>query len=192
MLQVTFNFLDVLLSAFKRHLLKGRLVTIAVLTTIVACSQTPVQKSVNQNDTTEKTLFERIGGLPVLNAIVKDSLQELSTNAKTKRSFEGVKLNKLQESIVSQLCHLTGGGCVYEGETMKNSHADAKITAAEFELFVDIHRKVFDKYIGTREKNELLKILAPMRRDIVTSEGNLNAKSVEPTLAIEPTKTPSR
>lgn len=136
-----------------------------VLLWVIGCSQSPTLSLTPDN----RTLFERIGGLPVLNAMVKDSLQALSTNPKTKRSFEGVKLSKLQESIVSQLCHLTGGGCVYEGETMKNSHADAKITAAEFELFVDIHRKVFDKYIGTREKNELLKILAPMRRDIVTA-----------------------
>lgn len=189
MLQFTFNFLGVLFGAFERHLLNGRILTIAMLTTIVACSQTPVQTSADHNGTREKTLFERIGGLPVLNAIVKDSLQQLSTNAKTKRSFEGVKLDKLQESIVSQLCYLTGGGCVYEGETMKNSHADAKITAAEFELFVDIHRKVFDKYIGTREKNELLKILAPMRRDIVASEAN--AKSAKPTLVKESTNTVS-
>ena len=140
----------------------------------VGCSQLP-NVHLNSLDlkVDNRTLFERIGGLPVLNAIVKDSLQILSTEPKTKRSFDGIKLNQLQESIVSQLCSLTGGGCVYEGETMKNSHADAKITAAEFELFVEIHRKVFDKYIGTREKNELLKILAPMRRDIVTEKAQL-------------------
>jgi hemoglobin len=128
--------------------------------------------NVTQSSSAEKTLFERIGGLPILNAMIHESLHELSTNPKTKRSFKDIKLAKLQESIVSQLCYLTGGGCVYEGETMKNSHADAKITAAEFELFVEIHRKVFDQYIGTREKNELLKILAPMRRDIVSDSAS--------------------
>jgi hemoglobin len=135
------------------------------------------QVSSNEQLVPEKSLFERIGGLPILNAIVKESLQELSTNPKTKRSFKNIKLGYLQNSIVNQLCYLTGGGCIYDGETMKKSHADAKITASEFEIFVDIHRKVFDKYISPREKNELLKILAPMRRDIVTSKSDDNIKA---------------
>ena len=150
------------------HIFRLSIFFVIFCISLVGCSQVSVDKKSLQ----EKTLFDRIGGLPILNAMVNDSLKELSTNPKTKRSFEGVKLKKLQESIVSQLCYLTGGGCVYDGETMKNSHADAKITASEFELFVQIHRVVFDKYIGTREKNELLKILAPMRRDIVTSSGS--------------------
>jgi len=130
-----------------------------------ACSQVPTLSLTPDN----RTLFERIGGLPVLNVVVSEGVKELTSNPKTKRSFDGIKLPKLEESIVSHLCHLTGGGCVYEGETMKNSHADAKITAAEFEIFVQIFRDALDKHVGTREKNELLKILAPMRRDIVTN-----------------------
>jgi hemoglobin len=57
---------------------------------------------------------------------------------------------------------------VYEGETMQNSHRDLKITTAEFELFVEAFRTSLNKHVGEREKNELLKILAPMKRDIVT------------------------
>jgi hemoglobin len=158
-----------------RHQFRYFLFSFSVLISIIGCNQINVSKQT----LSEKTLFERIGGLPVLNSMIKESLQELSTNPKTKRSFKDIKLTTLQESIVSQLCFLTGGGCVYEGETMKNSHRDAKITAAEFELFVAIHRKVFDKYIGTREKNELLKILAPMRRDIVTSNVEENTASTQ-------------
>jgi hemoglobin len=52
---------------------------------------------------------------------------------------------------------------------MKNSHAEAEITTAEFELMVQVMRDVMDKHhVGTKEKNELLKILAPMKRDVVT------------------------
>jgi len=57
---------------------------------------------------------------------------------------------------------------VYEGETMLNSHKDAKISEAEFDAFVGMFRDTLNKYVNTREKNELLKILAPMKRDIVT------------------------
>lgn len=121
-----------------------------------------------QNISTHNTLFQRIGGLPVLNKIVDEFVDQVSTSPRTKRSFDGVKLKPLKESIVAHLCKLTGGGCVYEGETMLNSHRDAKITEAEFDAFVDMFRETLNVYLPTREKNELLKILAPMKRDIVT------------------------
>jgi len=149
-----------------------------VLLTMFGCTQAPTLSLTPDNC----TLFERIGGLPVLKVVVSEGIKELTSNPKTKRSFEGIKLPKLEESIVSHLCHLTGGGCVYEGETMKNSHADAKITSAEFELFVQIFREALDRHVGTREKNELLKILAPMRRDIVTSNSP-SVSATQPTSA---------
>lgn len=75
----------------------------------------------------------------------------------------------LKQSLADFLCVQTGGDCVYEGETMKNSHAELNITTAEFELMVQDLRDTLDaNHIGTREKNELLKILAPMKRDVVT------------------------
>jgi hemoglobin len=99
---------------------------------------------------------------------VDEFVDNVATSPRTKRSFEGVKLKALKESIVAHLCKLTGGACVYEGETMLNSHRDAKISEAEFDAFVDIFRTTLNKYLPTTEKNELLKILAPMKRDIVT------------------------
>jgi hemoglobin len=135
---------------------------------LVACAsmmktnEVPIEK--NQNE----TLFKRIGGLPVLTKIVDESIDEVASSPRTKRSFDGIKLAPLKESIVLQLCKITDGGCNYEGETMLNSHRDAKISEAEFDAFVDIFRKTLTKHLPTREKNELLKILAPMKRDIVT------------------------
>lgn len=121
----------------------------------------------------EASLFKRIGGKPVLEAISSDLLDITSTDERTKRSFKDVKLNTVKESLTLYLCERTGGDCVYEGETMKNSHADANITTAEFELMVQQLRDVLDAHkIGTREKNELLKILAPTKRDIVTPNGS--------------------
>jgi hemoglobin len=117
----------------------------------------------------EASLYTRIGGKPVLEVIASDLLDATSTDDRTKRSFKDIKLSTVKESLTLYLCQKTGGDCVYEGETMKNSHADAKITTAEFELMVQQLRDVLDAHnIGAREKNELLKILAPTKRDIVT------------------------
>ena len=123
-----------------------------------------------QTDDTEKNLFERIGGIEVLEKIVDETVDASVNNPKTQRSFKDIKLKTLKKSIVQHLCHLTGGGCVYEGESMKKAHADAKISTAEFEVFVEIFRTALSRHVGTREKNELLKILAPMKRDIVSQK----------------------
>jgi len=115
------------------------------------------------------SLHQRLGGQVVIEQIASDLLDKTSQDPSTKRSFQEVKLQSVKESLALYLCVQTGGDCVYEGETMKNSHADAKITTAEFELMVEQLRRVLDAHqIGTREKNELLKLLAPTKRDIVT------------------------
>ena len=134
----------------------------------VACASLTETNKSTPEKIQNNSLFQRIGGLPVLTKIVDESIDEIANSPRTKRSFDGVKLAPLKESIVMQLCKITDGGCIYEGETMLNSHRDAKISEAEFDAFVDIFRKTLTKHLATREKNELLKILAPMKRDIVT------------------------
>ncbi len=121
----------------------------------------------NLNTQKEQSLYVRMGGLPVITKIVDEFINEVASSPRTKRSFKGIKLKTLKESIVAQLCKLADGPCIYEGETMLNAHHDAKITDAEFNAFVDMFRGTLNRYVGTREKNEMLKILAPMKRDIV-------------------------
>ncbi len=115
------------------------------------------------------SLYQRIGGKEMLATISSQTLDIVAKDPRTKRSFEGVKMAALKESLTNYLCVGTGGDCVYEGETMKNSHAEANITTAEFELMVQALRDTLDaNHIATREKNELLKLLAPVKRDVVT------------------------
>ena len=133
---------------------------ILLLMMLVSCVSQPAAKT---------SLYERIGGKEVLYRISAETLDRVAEDPKTMRSFDGVKMDLLKESLTNFLCLETGGDCVYEGETMENSHADAEITIAEFELMVHAMREAMDhNNVGTREKNELLKILAPMKRDVVT------------------------
>ena len=135
---------------------------------LVACTNLkPANESIPA-EVNNNSLFERIGGLPILTKIVDEFIDEVATSPRTKRSFDGLSLKTLKKTVVAQFCKLTGGGCVYEGETMLKAHRDAKISEAEFDAFVDIFRNTLTKYLATREKNELLKILAPMKHDIVT------------------------
>ncbi len=146
-----------------------KLFFLLLLSGLVGCTHFNDLSVFKSSDSHQQSLFTRIGGLPVLTQITDEFIDKVATAPSTKRSFDGIKLKALKESVVAQLCKLTGGPCVYEGETMVNSHKDAKITEAEFDAFVSMFRDTLNKYVNTREKNELLKILAPMKRDIVTS-----------------------
>jgi len=63
---------------------------------------------------------------------------------------------------------MADGPCVYEGVSMADSHAKANISGAEFDIMVSVMREELDR-AGASEaaKNELLRRLAPTRRDIV-------------------------
>jgi hemoglobin len=140
--------------------MKALVLWIGLLGLVTACQTT---------HTPEPSLYSRIGGKEMLYTISSQTLDKVATDPATKRSFEGVKMATLKQSLTDFLCVKTGGDCVYEGETMKNAHAESKNTTAEFELMVQALRDTLDaNHIGTREKNELLKILAPMKRDVVT------------------------
>lgn len=113
-------------------------------------------------------LYDRLGGTPNMTVVVGRTIDRAAADPRTKRSFDGIKLATLKESIVQQICSVSGGGCKYEGETMANAHHDARIQASEFDALVTLLREELDR-AGTdpAAKNELLRLLAPMKRDIV-------------------------
>lgn len=115
----------------------------------------------------ERSLHARLGGTAGVAAIVSDTIDRTAVDPRTKRAFADVKLAALKDSIAQQICALAGGGCTYEGETMAKAHKDLAITHAEFDLMVQNLRDALDARVGEREKNELLRLLAPMKRDVV-------------------------
>ncbi len=122
------------------------------------------------------TLYERLGGAPRIDSVVGRLIDRAASDPRTRRSFDGVKLQPLKESLAAQLCAISGGGCRYEGETMARAHAESKIVASEFDALVSMLREELDRS-GTDPgaKNELLRLLAPMKRDIVVDAATRGA-----------------
>ena len=118
----------------------------------------------------EPTLYARMGGADVVKRVVDDTIDRSASDARTARSFSGVKLERVKEKLREQICELSGGPCKYTGDPMKAVHKGLKNTEAEFYLLVQFLRDALARNgVGEREKNELLRLLAPMKRDIVTS-----------------------
>jgi hemoglobin len=117
----------------------------------------------------EPSLFERLGGLPALTAVTNKTIDRTASDPRTSRSFDGVNLKTLKANIVSFLCQATGGPCKYEGDSMVNAHRDLGITSAEFDAMVGQLVDTLNQFnVPAKEKNDLLKLLGPLKRDIVT------------------------
>ncbi len=101
--------------------------------------------------------------------VVSDTIDRTASDPATKRSFDKVDLVKLKKKVVEHICELSAGPCKYSGDSMKLSHQGLDIREAEFYGMVQHLRDALDKAgVPQGAKNELLKILAPMKRDIVT------------------------
>ena len=116
----------------------------------------------------DATLYERLGGQAKVQTFVDSTLDRTSTDPRTMRSFDGIKIKAIKESLALYICKIGDGGCKYEGETMANAHRQSQIQPREFDAMVDILREEMDRAgVDAGAKNELLKLLAPTKRDIV-------------------------
>jgi hemoglobin len=63
---------------------------------------------------------------------------------------------------------LSGGPCHYSGDSMQQSHAGHHISEAEFYgMVADLRLILKQRQVSTAATNELLRLLAPMKRDVV-------------------------
>lgn len=114
------------------------------------------------------TLYQRLGGQPALQAITDQLIDVASTDPNTKRSFHRVNLQRVKEKLAEQFCVLAGGPCTYTGDDMRLVHRGLQITEREFYGLVEQLRTILDaRGVGSREKNELLALLAPMKPHVV-------------------------
>lgn len=114
------------------------------------------------------TLYQRLGGQPALQAITDQLIDVASTDPNTKRSFHKVNLQRVKEKLAEQFCVLAGGPCTYTGDDMRLVHRGLQITEREFYGLVEQLRTILDaRGVGSREKNEFLALLAPMKPQVV-------------------------
>jgi len=116
----------------------------------------------------EPSLYARLGGAPVVAAVVADTIDGVAADPRLNQSFKGTNLRRVKEKLAEQLCQLTGGGCTYTGDSMREVHAGHHIGEAEFYGLVDqLQHALRHHGVRLRERNELLALLAPMKRDVV-------------------------
>lgn len=115
------------------------------------------------------TLHERLGGQDAVVRIVDELIETYRDDPQAAHLFAKVNFKRLKQKISEQICALSGGPCVFDGDDMKTTHAGLPITETDFYRLVERLVAILDRHgVGAREKNELLALLAPMKRDVVT------------------------
>ena len=114
------------------------------------------------------SLYERLGGTGPITAVVGKFVSIVGQDKRINGYFANTDLVHLKKQLVDQVCQASGGPCTYEGRDMKTAHTGMKVTTAAFNALVEDLVKALDTFnVPAREKNELLAVLGPMKKDIV-------------------------
>ncbi len=113
-------------------------------------------------------LYDRLGGEAGISAIADSLIDRVAADPTLGRSFKDSKLDRIKKLLAEQICDLSGGPCRYSGDSMKEVHAGHHITEAEFfGMVADLREVLKGRHVSQGAVNELLRLLAPMKRDVV-------------------------
>jgi hemoglobin len=117
------------------------------------------------------SLYERLGGLDAITAVVDSFVAGCAGDDRINRKFERTDIGRLKKMLVDQVCEATGGPCAYTGRDMRETHDGMRVTAGEFDALVeDLVATLGEFEVPQTEQEELLGLLGPMRVDIVEVE----------------------
>jgi hemoglobin len=117
------------------------------------------------------SLYERLGGLDAITAVVDSFAARCAGDDRINRKFARTDIPRLKKMLVDQVCEAAGGPCVYTGRTMRETHDGMGVTAGEFDALVeDLVATLNEFEVAKAEQEELLGLLGPMRDAIVEVE----------------------
>jgi hemoglobin len=122
----------------------------------------------NTATTTQKPLYERLGGEPGVRKIVNDVLDKNSNNPLIGYHFRNINMPKLKQLVFEFFSMGTGGPHNYTGRDMRTTHTGMNINQEEWVSATDDTLWALDNNgIAQEEKNEVIAILESLKGDIV-------------------------
>ena len=129
----------------------------------------------------EPSLYDRLGGVYSIATVVDDFIDRIMTdprlnaNPHVNEAHHRVPPAGFKYLVTEMVCGAAGGPQKYTGRTMADSHANLKITAQEWDAFVDDLQQTLDHFlVPAAEQAELKAIVDSTRSDIVV-ESTLGA-----------------
>ena len=126
-------------------------------------------RNVEMASTQTTPLYVALGERAGIIALMDDFVDHVREDPRIGSMFKNIKPAYLKGQLADKICVAAGGPCVYDGETMKGAHADLKIERMHFNALVEVLQGSMRRQnIPFSTQNQLLAVLAPMHRDIVT------------------------
>ncbi|MES2414717.1 MAG: group 1 truncated hemoglobin [Pseudomonadota bacterium] len=145
--------------------MKKSLLSLAIAGSALLMAGSSFAQMAPANDQLYKAFGEKAG----LVSLMDDFMVRLLADPRTGPHFKPANQQRVKEQLVDQFCALGGGPCVYKGADMKSSHANLDIKKSDFNALVEVLQQSMDaKGIPFGKQNEMLALLAPMNRDIIT------------------------
>ncbi len=145
-------------------------------TVIIAAATLAVCTAVNlraAEDDKPASLFQRLGGMPAINAVVDDFVTRILADNRVNKWFEHAastpeNARAYKAKLADFICQGTGGPCKYTGADMISAHRGRGVTDEAFNAVVGDLVATLDKLkVPEKEKTQLLGILGPMKPAIV-------------------------
>jgi hemoglobin len=132
-----------------------------------------------QQQPAPKPLYDRLGGLYPIAALVDDFIDRVFANATLNANPNIFKARKeerkagLKTQVSTLVCFVTGGPCKYVGQDMKEAHKDFHITEKEWEaLMVDFRASLAKFKVPAAEQKELIDIVESTKKDMVNASAS--------------------
>jgi hemoglobin len=120
------------------------------------------------------TLYDRLGGVYSIATVIDDFIDRimvdprLNANPRVDEAHHRVLPPGFKYLVTEMVCWAAGGPQNYTGRSMKETHQELRITAGEWEAFMDDLRQSLDKFsVPPTEQAELRAIVDSTRADIV-------------------------
>jgi len=119
------------------------------------------------------SLYQRLGGLPAIQAVVDDFVTRILADERVNRWFahaaaDPENARAYKAKLADFICQGTGGPCKYTGAGMFAAHKDRGVTEDAFNAVVSDLIATLEKFkVPEKEKGQLLGLLAPMKPAIV-------------------------
>ena len=129
--------------------------------------------SLAQTAKAEKSLYERLGGQPAVEAVASGLVDRILADNRVKGWFghassspENTKAYKAK--LASFICVAVGGPCKYEGLDMEQAHKGRGVTSDAFEAVAqDLTAQLDQLKVPAKEKNEVMALVKTLKPKIV-------------------------
>ncbi|MES1256844.1 MAG: group 1 truncated hemoglobin [Acidobacteriota bacterium] len=124
---------------------------------------------------TEKSLYDRLGGQPAVEAVANDLVDRILADNRVNKWFTHAaasteNANAYKAKLAIFLCAGLGGPCKYTGLDMVSAHKGRAVTSEAFDAVAeDLVADLDQLKVPAKEKGEVMTIVGSLKPSIVQS-----------------------